>query len=663
MIKSYLKDLRTRTTKLFAAGKTELIISELKNDLKAADQRYAMLSQAINDAICDWNMLDNSIQWNHGLFELYGYDEKNVEHNYPVWLSNIHEEDKAEVLKSLADTFLNHGGNWKSIYRYKCRNGSFKYTYSRGHIVYEGVKPVRMISAMQDIDERMLAMQEIEKLSLVASKTDNLVIITDANENIEWVNEGFVKRTGYSLNEVVGKTPRILQGIETQRPALDQIRLSIKAGESITQEVLNYTKDGTKLWLKININPVYDESNKIIRFVAVETDVTPNKEYEKTITTIAGDLTNLIATANTPVFGIDRNGCINEWNERASEITGFVRSEIFNKKFIDALVEENHRIKIRENLDEVFLGTPLSNLEVPIITKEKNQIIILLNATPRKNLDNEVESLFLVGQDITELAEYRQTLEESVQERTTELQNALKKEKELVTLKSRFASMVSHEFRTPLSTIKLSANHIKKYRDKLQPEEIDKKLDIIRQQVEHMTLLLEDILIIGKSEEGKIQISKVTINIVKLLDEIREDVENQFKNTHTICCSFDLLHTDIEADRGLLRNIFVNLLSNAIKFSPGKSKVFLRCYEKKGSIIFDIQDEGIGIPDADHERIFLPFDRGSNVSTIPGTGLGLSIVTRAVATIGGSISVKKASENGTVFSVVLPLDLPTPAVL
>jgi PAS domain S-box-containing protein len=513
-----------------------------------------------------------------------------------------------------------------------------------------------MIGAMQDIDERMLSIQEIEKLSLVASKTDNLVIITDANENIEWVNEGFIKKTGYLLNEVIGKTPRILQGIETERSALDKMHRSIKAGESITQEILNYTKDGTKFWLRVNINPVYDESNKLVRFVAVETDITPHKEYEKKITAIAGDLTNLIATANAPVFGIDRNGYINEWNERASEITGFLRSEILNAKFIDTLVEENHRIKIRENLEEVFHGRRLSNLEVPMITRGRNQVIILLNATPRKNSNDEVESLFLVGQDITELAEYRQSLEESVQERTAELQIALKKEKELVTLKSRFASMVSHEFRTPLSSIKLSANHVQKYRNRLTPPEIDKKLDTIRQQVEHMTHLLEDILIIGKSEEKKIGLSQRIINIVEVINAIKEDVENQFKNTHTIICSFNLTHTDIAADDGLLRNIFVNLFSNAIKFSPGKSKVFLRCYEKDNSIIFDIEDEGIGIPDADQERIFLAFDRGSNASAIPGTGLGLSIVKKAVDVMGGSILVRNLPAKGTVFSIALPLE-------
>jgi signal transduction histidine kinase len=132
-------------------------------------------------------------------------------------------------------------------------------------------------------------------------------------------------------------------------------------------------------------------------------------------------------------------------------------------------------------------------------------------------------------------------------------------------------------------------------------------------------------------------------------------VENQFHNSHTITCRTDLAHPDIHSDPDLLRNIFVNLLSNAIKFSPGKSAVFVDVSQADGFMVADVRDEGIGIPLEEQERIFSPFDRGTNAFAIAGTGLGLSIVKKAVDLMDGVIIVKSAPGEGSVFSISIPL--------
>lgn len=617
--------------------------------------RFEILSKAINDAIWDWNMVDGTLNWNHGLFAIYGYDPEQEPHTIDSWKSNIHPDDREAIVRELEDTLSKRINNWTGLYRYRCRNGNYKFTYDRGYILYRDSEPVRMMGAMQDIDERMVALREIEKLSLVASNTDNLVLITDPEEKIEWVNHAFVKRTGYSLPEIIGQTPRFLQGPDTDPEVLDRIRLGLRQQTSVTEEILNYTKDGSKFWLRLNINPVFDAANKLVKFVAVETDITMQKEYEGKITAIATDLTNLIETANAPIVGLDRDGNINEYNQRAVEILGHTKDEVIGRNFLEKLVGENSRGLVAEKIREVYNGTPFGNLEVPMITREEKQVVILLNATPRKTSHEEVENLFLVGQDITEFARYRQSLEERVKERTQELQAALKKEKELVSVKSRFASIVSHEFRTPLSTISLSANHIKKFKSRLQPEDIDKKLDVIQQQVGHMTKLLEDVLTIGKSEAGKIEISRKKLNLATLIGAIKEDVENQFKNTHRIEAGLELSGIEVFSDEGLLRNILVNLLSNAIKYSPGRTTVFLDALETGTLLEIKVRDEGIGIPEADQQRIFSPFDRGTNVSAIPGSGLGLSIVKKAVDLIGGTIEFISRPGKGTTFTVKLPL--------
>ena len=655
MIEVRVNTMEKVNTKWSSANK-DLAIADLQKQLEAANQKLEILSKATNDAIWDWDLQTNSIVWNHGLKTLFGYDEKKVSHNYCTWADNIHVSDKDEVLHGLKAALNSGKLNWSAMYRYKCSNGSYKYTYDRGYIVYEGATPVRMIGAMQDIDERMTGMEEIEKLSMVASKTENLVIITDAEEKIEWVNEGFIKRTGYSLKEILGKSPRILQGPETDRAALDQIRKSIDACESVTVEVLNYTKDGSKFWIKININPVFDDAHKLIRLIAVETDITINKEYENKITSIAQELSGLIENANAVIFGIDRNGYINEWNKQAIVTTGYAKNDVLGQK-LTRFVNDPERMKqVEKSIEYVLEGNMISLKEFQMVSRSGDDGILLLSATPRRNSSKEIIGVMAVGQDITELMEYKRSLEEKVKERTQALNKALLKEKQLVELKNQFVAIASHEFRTPLSTINFATNYLQQHFETLTGEDVKSKLKKIEKQVTHMTALLEDVIMAGRTELNKIPVFKARITLRSLIDRIVEEVQNSTKHTHQIHLQYDVTSLTLETDEKLLRNILVNLLSNAIKFSAGKESIDLNMREANAILFIEVSDKGIGIPDADQEKLFQSFYRGSNTSSIAGTGLGLSIVKKAVEILNGTLELKSQLNQGTIVSVTLPMN-------
>lgn len=632
----------------------DVTIEALRRKLEDALQNYEILTKATNDAVRDWNVQSKSMEWNHGLYSIFGYEKVSL--NYDEWANGIHPDDATEVLNGLDTAFTQRQSNWSAIYRFRCFNGYYKYTFDRGYTIYDpSGKPSRMIGTMQDIDERMVALSEIEKLSMVASRTENLVIITDASEKIEWVNDGFVKRTGYTLYDVIGKTPRIMQGPHTDKLTLSRIRKKIDACEHVSEEVLNYTKNGEELWLKLNINPVFDNHHNVVRLIAVETDVTQQKEYESTITSFARELSDLIENANAIIFGVDRDGRVNEWNKQAIAATGYAKRDVLGQKLTSFVKGLNSRRRVDAYIEQVLDGNPISHQEFQMINRSDEKDIFLLSATPRRNTKGEIIGMIAVGQDITELTEYRMSLEKKVMDRTRELQNALEKEKELATLKTRFASMVSHEFRTPLSAISISANQIRQYRSRLAPEDIDKKLDSIQSQVSHMARLLEDVLVIGKGEEGIISVVKRRVNPYELIMAIKGEVENQFKNSHTVQFTNELSSPHILSDDDLLRNVLINLLSNAIKFSPGSDKVYLNVFEENDSVVFQIKDDGIGIPSVDLERVFEAFSRGTNVTTISGTGLGLSIVKKATELLGGHVSVTSKVGYGTTFSVTIPV--------
>jgi len=629
-------------------------IQKFKEELAEATRKCELLANSIGDTIWDWDIANNKIVWSDGFRTMFGYEDFKDLHSYASWFDNIHPADREEVITGLKEVFDQEEPSWKSLYRFRCSSGIYKHTYSRGHILYEGGKPCRLIGAIQDIDQRMDALQEVEKLSLVASKTDNLVIITDAQERIEWVNEGLIKRTGYLKTELIGKTPNFLQGPETNQETLIQMRKNVSAGKSVTEELVNYTKTGQKIWLKININPVFDQNKNLVRLIYVATDITAHKDYENKITSIANDLSDLIENANAVIFGTDEHYQVNEWNACAAASIGYSKHEVIGKKLTNFLVDAEQSKNMDKLCEQVLKGAKLSLQQFQIVNRMGGHDTLLVSATPRKNSMGKIIGMLVVGQDITELTEYRNSLEEKVKERTEKLASALTKEKQLVELKNQFVAIASHEFRTPLSTINFTTNFLNEHFERLSPNEVKSKLEKIEKQVVHMTSLLDDVITAGRTELNKIPTNKSKVFLRVIVDKIVEDVLHASKNTHQIGLHFDTTINQIETDEKLLRNILINLLTNAIKFSPQYTKVNFAVKQVGKELSFEIADNGIGIPEEDYGQLFTAFSRGSNTKSIAGTGLGLTIVKKAVDVLGGNLILKSKINVGTTVTVVLP---------
>ncbi len=241
-------------------------------------------------------------------------------------------------------------------------------------------------------------------------------------------------------------------------------------------------------------------------------------------------------------------------------------------------------------------------------------------------------------------------LEQKVEERTLSLSQALEKEKELNELKSRFVSMASHEFRTPLSTILSSAYLVSKYSTTEGQPKRDKHINRIVSSVNMLNDTLNDFLSVGKIEEGRIQIRPVEFNI-------EEHIKGQLREMQTIVKKGQRLmynHTGNNMsylDPSLLSHIIMNLLSNAIKFSPEESEIMVATINTGDSLRLSIKDSGLGISEADQEHLFERFFRGTNVTNIQGTGLGLHIVSKYAELMNGTISYHSEIGKGTEFII------------
>lgn len=233
-----------------------------------------------------------------------------------------------------------------------------------------------------------------------------------------------------------------------------------------------------------------------------------------------------------------------------------------------------------------------------------------------------------------------------------ELDNALTKEKELNNLKSRFVSMISHEYRTPLTVIMTSTYLLEKYFELGDSENFKKKMGNVHSAIESMKVLLEDTLTLDKFESGKINTNKVELDVISLLKIAKSETEILMKKNQRIQINSSLDSIPFESDPVLLKHIFSNLYSNAIKYSPIGSDIFVNIFSTNEKIKIEFIDEGIGIPKENIDNIFSPFYRAENVSSIQGTGLGLSIVKKFVDILKGEIGFRNNSDKGTTFYLI-----------
>jgi len=236
-----------------------------------------------------------------------------------------------------------------------------------------------------------------------------------------------------------------------------------------------------------------------------------------------------------------------------------------------------------------------------------------------------------------------------------QLRQALAQEKELSHLKTRIITRISHEYRTPLTTILSSVELIEAYRHQWTEEKISKHFCRVQQSIQHMTDLINDVLFVSKAEFEKLEFQPVWVNLVSFFADLVEDLQLEATEVHHLSFTSTGDVINFYGDVKLLRQILTNLLSNAIKYSPQGGTISIKLTYDVTKIILQVQDEGIGIPKADKESLFESFSRASNVGEIQGTGLGLSIVRKSAERHGGEVTVESEVGVGTTFTVNLPV--------
>jgi len=376
--------------------------------------------------------------------------------------------------------------------------------------------------------------------------------------------------------------------------------------------------------------------------------------------------------ASMGIVVVNSKGMIITVNPFALKLFGYTLEELTEKPIEQLIPSRYHHKHVahRDHYIEHPKSRPMGvGMDLFAIKKDGTEFPVEVSLGNYKNNGEDHAIAFISDISIrkkaqAEITKLNDELEATVEQRTKELTNAmhqleqskevltnaLNKEKELSDLKSRFVSMASHEFRTPLSTILSSASLVAKYTETDQQENRNKHINRIKTSVNNLTDLLNEFLSIGKIEDGKIIAHYAIFNIKELLQTICTEMESHVRPGQKI----KYQHTGNEAvnlDASLLRNIILNLLSNAIKFSPDNGVIEINSYNDKKEITIAVKDSGIGISTEDQEHLFERFFRGTNAINIAGTGLGLHIVGKYIELMDGQISYSSELENGSEFII------------
>ena len=384
-------------------------------------------------------------------------------------------------------------------------------------------------------------------------------------------------------------------------------------------------------------------------------------------------LNALFEHATEGIIISDKAGKIIKANPSSERFFGYEPGELAGKVIEDLVpMRYNHsHVAKREAFNKEPKARSMgNNRDLFALRKDKTEFPVEISLSYYKKEEETLVIAFII--DITERKRHEENikrlnleLEKKVEERTKvlhealiELENskeqlsiALEAEKELNDMKSRFVTMASHEFRTPLSTILSSVSLVNKYNE--GDEKISKHVQRIKSAVTNMTLILNDFLSAEKLEEGKVFVRKEMVAIEPLAMEVVNEIQGLLKTGQKV----HYIHsgnTEAFCDRQIIRNILLNLISNAIKFSPENKMIQVSTQIMGTGLKIVVADQGIGIPKEEQEHLFERFFRAKNVTNIQGTGLGLNIVAKYVESLNGSVEFKSELNAGTVFTITFP---------
>lgn len=380
----------------------------------------------------------------------------------------------------------------------------------------------------------------------------------------------------------------------------------------------------------ININ------NKVLLFSIIH-DISERKKTEEELLKSKQELENFFTIALDLLSISDGSGYLRKVSRQWEKHFEYTAEELTTRPFLD-FVHPDDKQKTIEVMSRLNENRPVTHFVNRYRTKSGDYLYLEWNSVPVGNL------IYSAARDITDRVQLQESLEQAIRD-----------EKELNDLKSRFVSMASHEFRTPMTSILMSTETLRSYWNRMSPQQIDSKLANIHAQISHLTSIVNNVLQLAKIQEGKLEPQLELLELVSLCNSVIEAFLADDRLHNRITFESGTSEAWINADPQLIRQVLNNLIANAVKYSQPDPRVIVQLTSENDNIRLSVSDNGIGIPEYDRKKVFQPFFRASNVKNIEGNGLGLNIVKETILLHGGEIEFNSVLKKGTTFIIQLPV--------
>lgn len=628
--------------------------------LQKSETRFKTMFNSATDSI--FLMRDDIIiEANPATARMFGYTPEEISGKSVIELSPPFQADdlpsNQEALKKINRVLSGESIRFEWIHKKK--NGDlFNVEVTLNSIEYK--QETFLLAFVRDVSERKKAENELKELKdrfqLLFDYSPLAVTLSRLSDRsyID-INHRFTEITGWSREEVIGKTPFdiSLWGIDQMGEKF--VRTVLKNAVTKDFEMPIRRKDGTLRYA--SITAAYVELHGIVHVISIAADITERKKAEEELNRYKDHLLEMVEERTSEleqsretfralsenskdiIMRVNHELKILYVNPVVQSIFKFPPDEIIGQS-ISKLLPSNELVHKLENLLQTILETKQTqNIELHF----PNGIWADLLAMPEFDLSGNVSSIIASARDITKLKQLQ-----------IEIQQALVKEKELNQLRNRFISMVSHEYRTPLTSIMSSIELLEMGEEKFTKEKKKSHYERIQKNIDYLVSMIDEVLYVNRIESDRIKFSMQKVNLPDFCAETLNEIKEMYSYIHSEIISL-LTEVNYNIEPAIMRKILSNLLSNAFKYNKDNGQVNFIIESEINKLIFRISDTGIGIPEDEQKNIYEPFHRMSNSQNIKGTGLGLSIVKKSVEQLGGKISFTSKQNEGTTFVVEIPV--------
>lgn len=635
--------------------------------LRESNERFKFASEATSDALWDWNMTTDEIFVGETYSQLFGYHFENNKITGEFCENLVHPDDRLEYENSIALATKKKQIKWRHEYRYLKADGSYAYVCDKAIIIYDGLgTPIRMIGAMQDVTQEKFLKNELqqseERFKGAFNNSSFGSALVNLNGNWIEVNTRMCEILGYTKEEFKNLTFEeftFKEDLEIDLALKQKIDDGLIPGFQLEKRFIH--KNQSLVWVHLSVSTVKDSEGKIQHYVAQVVDISERKRMEEENRILIEEnnrnkAQQLIEAKNWYRLLADNTVdlvCLHNLDASFKYVSPSIKNllgyspEDLIGKHPQEIIHPDDLEKFKNRIGDIIKNKQRISEQVRLKNSVGEYIWFETNATLVQD-ENEPVSFQSSTRDITQRKKAEKIIEDT-----------LLQERHLNELRTNLVSTISHEFRTPMTTIRTSAELISMYlqnSDFLNATQVEKRIDIITKEIDRIVELMDAVLIISKDDANKTNFNPTPCNLKEICLEVIETSFSHQKDARVVDSHFDNnAEAFIFADVNLIKYTLFNIINNAFKYSDGGENIRLNLFSKDQFIFVEVIDNGIGIPEEDQPKLFNTFYRASNSNGIQGTGLGLYIVKMFTKKNSGKVQLESQLGKGTKVTLKFPL--------